>query len=49
MVSSQELKMFARISGVSDIHDLSYQNLITTDRDIAKYTGISHAGEEQSE
>ena len=43
-VSNEELKMFARISGLTDVHDLSCKNLITTDDEIAKYTGIRHAG-----
>ena len=46
-VSNEELKMFARISGLPDVHALSRKNLITTDRDIAEYTGIRHAGEPQ--
>ena len=44
LVSTEELKMFARISGVADVHQLTYGNLITTDEAIAKYTGIVHAG-----
>ncbi|MBQ6583212.1 MAG: alpha-hydroxy-acid oxidizing protein [Mogibacterium sp.] len=44
-VTLEELKTFARISGVSDIHDLTMDNLITTSEEIAKYTGIRHAGE----
>ena len=44
-VSTEELRTFARISGVEDIHGLTGKNLITTDADIAKYTGITHAGE----
>ena len=44
-VSNEELKTFARISGVADIHDLGMKNLITLDEDIAKYTGIAHAGQ----
>ena len=47
VLSNEELKTFARISGVSDIHELSLKNLITLDEQIAKYTGISHAGEPQ--
>ncbi len=47
VLSNEELKTFARISGVSDIHDLSLKNLITLDEQIAKYTGIRHAGEPQ--
>ena len=43
-VSTEELKTFARISGVYDIHDLTMDNLITVDEDIARYTGILHAG-----
>ena len=43
-VSTEELKTFARISGVYDIHDLTMDNLITADEDIAWYTGILHAG-----
>ena len=43
-VSTEELKTFARISGVKDIHDLSLNNLVTLDNDIATYTGIRHAG-----
>ena len=44
ILTTQELKSFARISGLSDIHRLGIDNLITTDDDIAKYTGIRHAG-----
>ena len=44
-VSKEELKTFARVSGKHSVHDLSMDNLITTDSDIAKYTGIRHAGE----
>ena len=44
MLTTQELKTFARISGCPDIHDLGKKNLVTTDESIAKYTGISHAG-----
>ena len=45
ILTTQELKTFARISGVSDIHDLGIRNLVTTDDSIAKYTGIRHAGQ----
>ena len=45
ILTTQELKTFARISGVSDIHALRNANLVTTDESIAKYTGIRHAGE----
>ncbi|MBQ6322461.1 MAG: FMN-binding glutamate synthase family protein, partial [Lachnospiraceae bacterium] len=44
ILTTEELKTFARISGVSDIHDLGMGNLVTVDEDIAKYTGIRHAG-----
>ena len=43
IVMTEELKTFARISGVKDIHDLTLKNLITTDQAIADYTGIAHA------
>ncbi len=43
-VSAKELKTFARITGNSSVHGLSMNNLITTNRDIAEYTGICHAG-----
>ena len=46
-VSTEELKTLARISGVYDIHDLTMDNLITVDEDIARYTGILHAGTTQ--
>ena len=44
-VSLEELKTFARVTGSRSIHDLSMKHLITTDRDIAQYTGIRHAGQ----
>ena len=43
-VSLAELKTFARVTGHHSVHDLSVADLITTDKDIAKYTGIPHAG-----
>lgn len=43
-VSADELRMFARITGHRDVHDLDMDDLVTTSEDIAKYTGISHAG-----
>lgn len=43
-VSRKELEMFARITGNRSVHDLSMNNLVTLDRDIAEYTGIRHAG-----
>lgn len=44
-VSRSELETFARITGHTSVHGLSVEDLITTDREIAKYTGIPHAGE----
>lgn len=44
-VSLAELKTFARITGHASVHDLSVADLITLDRDIAKYTDIPHAGQ----
>ncbi|MCI6676644.1 MAG: glutamate synthase-related protein [Clostridiales bacterium] len=44
-VSLNELKTFARITSNHSIHDLSIHNLVTTDRDIAEYTGIRHVGQ----
>ena len=43
-VSTEELRMFARITGHSSVHDLCIDDLVTIDRDIAKYTDIPHAG-----
>ena len=45
-VSLEELKTFARVTGKHSVHDLSMDQLITTDRDIAEYTGIRHAGQQ---
>lgn len=44
-VSTEELKTFARVTGNHSVHDLSVDNLVTTDRDIAQYTEIRHIGE----
>ena len=44
-VSTEELKTFARITGNHSVQDLSVDNLVTTDRDIAEYTDIRHIGE----
>lgn len=41
-VSLEELKMFARISGHDDIHDLSIYDLCTTNLEISNYTNIHH-------
>lgn len=47
ILSNEELKTFARISGLDNVHKLSLENLITLDDQIAKYTGIAHAGQPQ--
>ena len=44
-VSLEELKTFARVTGNHSVHGLSVDDLITTDKDIAEYTGIRHAGQ----
>ena len=44
-VSLEELKTFARVTGNRSVHDLSVENLVTTDRDIMEYTGIRHVGQ----
>ena len=44
-VTLRELKTFARITGHKSIHDLNLSDLITIDPEIAKFTGIAHAGE----
>lgn len=41
-VSREELKTFARISGHSDIHDLSIDDLCTTNSEISNHTNIPH-------
>lgn len=47
-VSTNELKTFARVTGNNSVHGLSMDNLVTTDRDIAEYTGIRHVGQSNS-
>lgn len=42
-VVNHELKIFARVTGHKDIHDLSTEDLITTNREISEYTNIEHA------
>ena len=42
-VSRDELKIFARITGHSSVHDLSVEDLITVSREISEYTNIPHA------
>lgn len=41
-VSLKELKAFARITGHSDIHDLSVKDLCTVNSEISNYTNIKH-------
>ena len=40
--TASELRTFARITGHSDIHDLSKDDLFTTSREVAEYTDIKH-------
>lgn len=42
-VSLKELKTFARITGHSNLHDLSVEDLVTINREISEFTNISHA------
>lgn len=42
-VSLEELKMFARITGHENLHDLSTEDLCTISREISEYTDIPHA------
>jgi len=44
-VSLKELKTFARVTGNNSIHRFSLDNLVTTDKVIAEYTGINHIGQ----
>ncbi len=44
-VSTEELRTFARITGHASVHGLSAADLVTTDRTVAEYTGIPHAGQ----
>ena len=46
-VSNDELKMFARVTGKTSVHELSYDDIVTTDENVAAYTGIRHAGERE--
>ena len=41
--SFEELKMFGRITGHQNIHDLSVQDLVTINREISEHTDIPHA------
>lgn len=42
-VSLEELKMFARITGHENLHDLSVDDLCTISREISEFTDIRHA------
>lgn len=42
-VSLEEMKIFARITGHNNLHDLSVKDLCTLNREIAEYTNIRHA------
>lgn len=44
-VTFKELQTFARVTGHGSVHDLSMEDLVTLDKDIAAYTGIRHAGQ----
>ncbi len=41
-VVNDELRIFGRITGHSDIHDLSVEDIATTNYEISKYTNIRH-------
>jgi glutamate synthase domain-containing protein 2 len=41
-VCTAELKMFARITGNSNVHDLSLYDICTTNREISDFTDIEH-------
>ncbi len=41
-VSKEELATFARITGHSDVHDLSVRDLYTTNSEISSFTDIEH-------
>lgn len=42
-VCTEELKIFARITGHADVHDMSIDDLMTTHREISEHTDIPHA------
>jgi len=42
-VSNEELKMFARVTGHTNVHGLSVEDLCTINREISEYTNIPHA------
>ena len=41
-VSTEELKDFARLTGNNDVHDLSIENICTTNSEISDHTEIPH-------
>ena len=42
-MTAEELRSFTRISGHDDVHELSLDDLCTTDPEIERITGIRHA------
>ncbi len=42
-VTKEELKLFARITGHSSVHDLCVDDLVTLNREISEFTNIPHA------
>lgn len=42
-VTRDELKMFARITGHTSVHDLNVDDLVTLNREISEFTNIRHA------
>lgn len=42
--SAEELKVFARVTGNTDIHGLSVNDLCTINEEISEHTNIAHAG-----
>lgn len=41
--SLEELKVFARITGHSNLHDINVEDLCTVNREISEFTNIAHA------
>jgi glutamate synthase domain-containing protein 2 len=41
-VSTEEIKMFARLTGHKDVHDLSTEDLMTYNSEISNHTDIEH-------
>ena len=41
-VCTEELKTFARITGNNDVHNLSVNDLCTTNSEISMFTNIDH-------